>query len=535
MEFQKAKSFLSQHIDDNGTSIYSHIAAISRKIIEEKPENAYQLFENLSLQIKQSKLNITNYDIPRIDINEQEKQEIQANMESILVSCGRKPERKTNENKVDDADDDNDDDNNNNDNDEQEEEQPIDLTKCANILEYQQLLQYAGIYIDYEETYLLQNAFIRLIRRFPEIENSRFWGKIQAINNDYWIVEAKLSEYPEIPEDKPPKIEDPGKGINEFVYFVITNIENGEWIKLNDATPEQIKKSRQVYRLFTGNLSESVGGQTHFEWTESELLRSQIARISSSTILAPTDYYQKPEEDDEENPFIIELNEEFVPNEDGGINEDSWCHSRGHLRLEGRLKKYIKPQYDEEDENNEIEKDQEEKEENEKEPSAEELEEEIPILQSISNDKCGEFNNGTDEQENESSNCWFIRKINENMPYKIVTINNKLWNGAKTIYLSNTKKFINIYIGNGIKYRNKYFTPSIPALIQSQFNEFQEIEITNPENENEEETMTKKQSVFSVQSEQMPPTPSNNEENKDENNEENQEETIDDKVEEDAE
>ena len=514
MEFEQAKSFLSQHVDDDGTSLYSHMAAISRKIVEEKPENAYELFENLSLEVKQSKLKVANNDITTITVNEQEKQEIQANIESILASYGRKPEKKPTENKDPEQDQEEEEE-------EPEEQEPIDVTKCANILQYQQLLQYAGICIDYEEAYLLQNAFTRLIRKFGEnIENSRFWGKINAINNDYWIVEAKLSEYPEASEDKPPKVEDPGKGTNEYVYFVMTNIENGEWIKLNDVTPEQIKKSRQVYRLFTGDLTAKVGGQIHFEWTEAELLRAQIARISSSTILAPADYHQKPEEEDEENPFIIELNEEFAPNEDGGVNEDAWSHSRGHLRLEGRLKKWIEPEKEEDDEEDEAEKE-------EKEPSPEELEEEIAILESISNDKCAEFGGfGDDEQENESSNCWFIRKINENMPYQIVTINNKLWNGAKTIYLSNTKTFINVYIGNGIKYRNKYFTPTPPAIIQSQFNEFKEIEIPNPENE--EETVTKQESVFAVQTEQMPPPPPPKEENENENeNEENADDNQD--------
>lgn len=518
MEFEKVKSYLSEHVDDNGTSIYSHMAAISRKIIEEKPENAYELFENLSLQVKKSKLNVKNNDIPRIMVNEQEREEIQTNIDSILTLYGRKPEKKKKENK---GDDDEEDEAEEEEEEEEKEEEPIDVTKCANILEYQQLLKYSGISIDFEESYQLQNAFTRLIRKFGEnIETSRFWGKINGINNDYWIVEAKLSEYPEPSEDKDPKIEDPGKGINEFVYFVTTNIENCEWIKLNDVTPEQIKKCRQIYRLFTGDLNEKVGGRVNFEWTEAELLRAQIARISSSTILAPNEYYQKPEEEDEENPFIIELNEEFAPNEDGATNEESWVHSRGHLRLEGRLKKWIEPEKEDEDE------DDDGAEKEEKEPTPEELEEEIPILQPINNDKCVEFNeNGDDEEQDneESSNCWFIRQLNQNMPYKIVVINNKLWDGAKTIYLSNTKKFINIYIGNGIKYRNEYYTPTPPAVIQSQFNEFKEIEIPDPENE--DETITKQESIFSVQKEEMPPPPPPKEENDDENqNEDNDKE-----------
>merc|ERR1712154_692912 len=140
-----------------------------------------------------------------------------------------------------------------------------------------------------------------------------------------------------------------------------------------------------------------------------------------------------------------------------------------------------------------------------------ELEEEIPILQSIINDKSQEFSNG-----------WFIRELNKNTPYKIIVINNKLWNGGKTIYLSNTKKFINIYIGNGIKYHSEYYTPTPPSIIQSQFNEFKEIEI--PNTENEEETITKQVSVFSVQKEEMPPPPPKEEENNEDQDADKEEE-----------
>eukprot|EP00488_Nonionellina_sp_1-RS-2012_P002829 TRINITY_DN5722_c0_g1_i1.p1 TRINITY_DN5722_c0_g1~~TRINITY_DN5722_c0_g1_i1.p1 ORF type:complete len:145 (+),score=23.61 TRINITY_DN5722_c0_g1_i1:192-626(+) len=109
-------------------------------------------------------------------------------------------------------------------------------------LEYQQLLLWCGISIDNDEIYPLQRAFTHIIRKYENIENCRFWGKIQAIDHDYYIVESTLSEYPQVPEDKPPTNEDPGKGCNQYVYFVTTSLENAEWTKLNDVTPEQLKK-----------------------------------------------------------------------------------------------------------------------------------------------------------------------------------------------------------------------------------------------------------------------------------------------------
>jgi len=520
MEFDKVKSFLSKQVDDNGTSIYSHIAAISRKIVDEKLENAYDQFENLSLAVKESKLRVSGgNDMPKIVVDEQERQQIQSNIDAILTAYGRKPEKKAKAAGVGDEEEEDDEE------EKEEEEESVDLKKCANILEHLQLLSWSGLCFENEEAIQLQHAFVRLVRTLGEnIDHSRFWGKIQAMNSEYWIVEVKLAEYPEAAEDQPPKHEDPGKGANEFVYFVTTNIENGEWVRLKDVTPEQIKKSRQIHRLFTGDLSARVSGRVHFQWTEAELLRAQIARISASTVLAPTDYYQKPEEEDEENPFTVELNEEFAANEEGGGSQDAWVHSRGHLRLEGRLFKWVQPEKEDEDED-----DGDGAEQEEKEPTPEELEEEIPILQSIGSDQCSEFSNGGDDEESEASNVWSIRTLNERIGYKVVVIANKLWSGAKTVYLSNSNQFVNIYVGNGIKYRPTYYTPTPPAAIQEEFNEFtKEVEVANPakeQDEDAEDTITKMESIFDVQEEVMPPPPkAENEENEEEEADKEEEE-----------
>ena len=77
-------------------------------------------------------------------------------------------------------------------------EEPIDVTKIPNLFSDKDLYDWSGINIDEKELYLLQNSFVNLIRKYPTIIESRFWGKIHAIFNDYYIVEAKLSEYPEL-------------------------------------------------------------------------------------------------------------------------------------------------------------------------------------------------------------------------------------------------------------------------------------------------------------------------------------------------
>ena len=71
MEFENAKSFLSKEI--GGQSIYDHLQGIVRKILEEKPDNALDLFENISLQVKQDRFQPIQNEFPLIPNNQDER------------------------------------------------------------------------------------------------------------------------------------------------------------------------------------------------------------------------------------------------------------------------------------------------------------------------------------------------------------------------------------------------------------------------------------------------------------------------------
>ena len=130
-----------------------------------------------------------------------------------------KAKKKSDDENEDDADEEEDD------ADADEEENELDINKVANVLENMQMLEWAGIkFSNKDELYQLQGSIIKFIKSKQDaIENSRFFGKICGIYNDYWILECKLSEYPEAPENMPKKQEAPGSGCNEFVYFVATD------------------------------------------------------------------------------------------------------------------------------------------------------------------------------------------------------------------------------------------------------------------------------------------------------------------------
>jgi hypothetical protein len=48
------------------------------------------------------------------------------------------------------------------------------------------------------------------------------------------------------------------EGANYYSYWVCNNILSSDWYELPLVTPEQIKASRLVKHLFSGNLNEKI-------------------------------------------------------------------------------------------------------------------------------------------------------------------------------------------------------------------------------------------------------------------------------------
>lgn len=80
---------------------------------------------------------------------------------------------------------------------------------------------------------------------------------------------------------------------------------------LPDVRPEQIRGARTLKRLLTGNLQSAVSTYPPFQWDESVLLRAQIARITSTTVLSPSGWFSQ--EEDEAGQTIVVPSEEREP------------------------------------------------------------------------------------------------------------------------------------------------------------------------------------------------------------------------------
>ena len=106
--------------------------------------------------------------------------------------------------------------------------------------------------------------------------NLRFWGKIYGTEKDYYIAEGKAEaeQDPDNPdEDKGPTFEPRGTGINEFAYWV-TDSSLSEWKSLPDLLPGDVRATRMIKVLFTGNLERDIITNPYFFGKEKHYLRA---------------------------------------------------------------------------------------------------------------------------------------------------------------------------------------------------------------------------------------------------------------------
>jgi len=466
MDLGKVKAYLKK-TNDGGESVHSHICKIVLKIMEENPKNPLEMFENFSLAVKSGISSQTLEFLPTIPIDEDEKRSLTAYLEQLLKLCGYKALVEPTDEEVEPV-----------------EEPEIDVTRAADVYKTANLLRHVGVSLGEEETYKLQLACKQLSLQHEGFVEPRVFGKFYGTDADYWVVEAREAEPSERPEDAEETAESPGEGLNQYIYYVCVDLVKAHWELLPNTTPPQIKEAKPARRLLTGDLKSKVYGRMRFDWTEAELLRAQIARIACATIIAPTGLYQMMEES--EDPTAYEKAEEFEAPEEPSTT-GAWVHTRGHLRMEARILKYEKPPPD--DDEAEV-----------PEPTEEELEEVIPLLREIQTDQSTTF-----PENEEDSNMWKFQAFNKDLPFQVVTVQNKLWPGAVTAYIAGSSEFVNIYIGNGLKYTGTIYVPPNPAKILAQFNEWEEEEVEDLENEGEMKIV--KTTIFKEQEDIMPPPP----------------------------
>ncbi|XP_053508127.1 radial spoke head protein 4 homolog A-like isoform X1 [Ictalurus furcatus] len=449
---ERFKAFLLKNRPETTFNLYDHLFRLLTKVMDERPENAVDVIEDLSHKVKCSTV-LDKQSMMR-DAPSTTSSELLAEKQGALFK--QEDEGEPNE-----------------------MEGPLpDVTEMAFFMEQ------IGVGLGWVEMQRILLALKQLVDVQP-LHSCRFWGKILGIEGNYLVAETyymgdeEEEEVEETHEDKgeagkedevikvpkssykpptPVPKEPRHSGTNKFTYFVCQ--EPGlPWVRLPDITPAQITVARQIRKFFTGRLDAPIVCYPPFPGNEANYLRAQIARISAETQVSPLGFYllREEEAEDEENAArdSIEENPDFE-----GVNVQEmaeslsvWVHHIPHILNQGRC---VWANLAEKTENL-LEEDAEE-EEKEEDPDEPEREVGPPLLTPLSADT--EVNNTPAWSTGISSDL-----ISQ---YAIAFVRSNVWPGAYA-YACGNKKFENIYIGWGLQFLGEDFTPALPPPPESEY------------------------------------------------------------------
>eukprot|EP01137_Pigoraptor_chileana_P006206 Opistho-2@3095 len=484
LQLQNAKAYLLQTSTESNLNLYDHLSEVLMKLLEERPDNVVDIFENISKEVKRSKFH-QKPDAgsgPILPAPEENTHVTLARTQVKLFATTQETE---------DGD---------------VEPEPLQEGQLPDVAESMYFFEQTGVGLGREEGFRIMLALKRLAETEP-VSTVRFWGKLFGISSNYYIaeteykggegeeesadaaaeetthdededVEAKTAEQSNLPQYKaPPAIpkETIGSGVNKYTYYVC-RAPGEAWVKLPHVTPAQIVAARHIRKFLTGKLDAKIVSYPPFPGNEANYLRSQISRISAATHVSPLGFYTFEEEEEEaEEP---DSRDAFVVNPDfEGLSAPemadqslaNWTHHAQYILPQGRCSWFNPTQN-----SGEQLSDNEDEEENE-EPDDAEPESGPGLLTPLSED--ADIN---------GIPAWSVKIASGILPqYSCVGLRSNRWPGA--FAYATGKKFGNVYIGYGQKYSVEPHTPLAPPVPQVEYAEGKEIhEATDPTVEEEE-------------------------------------------------
>ncbi len=307
--------------------------------------------------------------------------------------------------------------------------------KVQDLLDEANLLEWAGVSFGKGDLYRLYLSIKKLAEILPgDVERLRFFGRVSTRGSPYYIVEGVAPEEEEgIDETK----QEGKPGANKYAYWAIQSVESGQWVKLPNVTMEQVVKVRQFKRLLTGDLEAHVPSYPPFPGKEKHLLRAIIACIVGETSISPDGFYEL---DDSDPPVVKaaeaeQLNERFPKPAQELKEPDAWKHHEVELNKIGR----VLAMPEQTDENGE------------------------PIVP----EEPVEANPPLDAVKPEQ---WTFRICpgGAGASGNSVAVARSLrWPGAVAVAAG--RKYVNIYVGNGLSYSSAAYSPPLPAPLQSEW------------------------------------------------------------------
>ena len=98
----------------------------------------------------------------------------------------------------------------------------------------------------------------------------KLWGKILGTDKDYYIAEGQADGGEEAGELSP-ETEPKGVGANKWNFYACSNL-SGDWVELPIITPAQLKISRKIKYIFSGDLEKVVLSNPLFPGKEAHLV-----------------------------------------------------------------------------------------------------------------------------------------------------------------------------------------------------------------------------------------------------------------------
>jgi len=315
------------------------------------------------------------------------------------------------------------------------------LGAVRNFLEDAAMFRWAGVGLGEQESFHMAMSLRKLASQTPNLDHLRFWGKILGTDADYYIAEGALESLAgPVPVDMNSEVEATGDGANMFTYWVSLG-GNSPWARLPAARAAQVVSSRSIRRLMNGDLESPVLSMPWFPGKERHLLRSQIARITSTCTLAVAGWYEADAEDETKFKEAEDPAANFPPQEELEA-EEKWVHAAPALISSGKSRW---PKLDDVEAGSALYVQLEKLIENEKEPE---------VLRDLGQDLAEIKPEGSEG----GSPAWSIKVFGDKGQYtfnadvkshRVTAVRSLIWPGAVTV--AQGTKFANIYIGNALK------------------------------------------------------------------------------------
>lgn len=181
-DLQNAKLFLLQS-GPNGDSLFQHLANVISKVIDERPENVIDYFEQFSEHVR-----LESFEAKEKLLDAYKEPTRLAIAQQLLPMIIEKSQQLAKDQILEDGevqDEPEEDD--------EEDEDVIYQETPKDLFELQFYWNLLGIGIAREDVFLLSCSMAKF-QVNPDVASCRFWGKMLGLKNDYFLVECALTE-----------------------------------------------------------------------------------------------------------------------------------------------------------------------------------------------------------------------------------------------------------------------------------------------------------------------------------------------------